>query len=62
MAKKAKVDYSTEYCILDPDGNLYKRGLYDEWKALKKAIELRGKFGEKFKYRPFKVLPVKDVL
>lgn len=61
MAKKNK-NYSTEYCILDPDGNLYQRGMYNEDNAIKKSMDLRGRLGDKFNYRPFTVHRVKDVL
>lgn len=56
MAKKTRV-LGPELAIYDTDGNLVQRGLYDSTKAHRKAIELRGKHGEKFRYRPFAVRP-----
>lgn len=56
MAKKKKT-MGPELAIYDPDGKLVQRGLYDSSKAYKKAIELRGRRGEEFKYRAFTVRP-----
>lgn len=56
MAKKTRV-LGPELAIYDPDGNLVQRGLYDSNKAHRKAIELRGKNGEKFRFRPYAVRP-----
>jgi hypothetical protein len=53
--KKEKTKMTTEYAIYDPDGVLHQRGFYSFRNAMKRALELRGRFGEKFKYRPFRV-------